>query len=235
MNVCVNVCGQAPSSRPAQVCGLAVAHSDRTLLAGDSLGFVYVFNIEGYCWNGPPAERGPPALLSTWRAHIERLLSLDFAEEHRALITSSIDCTVRLWTLEGHFIGTCGQPTPWNLYSPTSFQHPMVPYDVLVDPASLPAESTEAPQATEGTDTQDTEGGREGLLHVLRSPLPTAAAAAAKPADETCRDKEPIEPLLKPAVQQFQVDDETIAQQIRQKSYSSGRGTAFHVIILDTN
>ena len=34
--------------------------------------------------------------------------------------------------------GTFGQPEPWDVYSVKSFQHPMVPYDVLIDPLSLP-------------------------------------------------------------------------------------------------
>ena len=53
-------------------------------------------------------------------------------------MTSSTDGTVRLWTLEGHFVGTFGQPLKWNIYDSSSFQHPMAPYDVLMDPGSIP-------------------------------------------------------------------------------------------------
>ena len=31
--------------------------------------------------------------------------SLDICEEYETLLTSSVDCTVRMWTLNGHFIG----------------------------------------------------------------------------------------------------------------------------------
>jgi len=55
-------------------------------------------------------------------------------ENQNCLITSSTDCTVRLWTLDGHFIGTFGQPLKWDIYDSSSYQHPMAPYDVLVDP-----------------------------------------------------------------------------------------------------
>ena len=54
------------------------------------------------------------------------------------LMTSSSDCTVRLWTIEGHFVGTFGQPLKWDIYDSSSYQHPMAPYDVLVDPGSIP-------------------------------------------------------------------------------------------------
>lgn len=59
-------------------------------------------------------------------------------ENQNCLITSSTDCTVRLWTLDGHFIGTFGQPLKWDIYDSSSYQHPMAPYDVLVDPESIP-------------------------------------------------------------------------------------------------
>lgn len=38
-----------------------------------------------------------------------------------------------------NFKGTLGQPEQWDLHNPATFQHPMVPYDVLVDPLSLPS------------------------------------------------------------------------------------------------
>ena len=34
--------------------------------------------------------------------------------------------------------GTFGQSIPWNLYDPATYQHPLVPLDVLTDPKSLP-------------------------------------------------------------------------------------------------
>lgn len=37
-----------------------------------------------------------------------------------------------LWT------GTFGQPDSWDIYKPSTYRHPMVPYDVLIDPMSLP-------------------------------------------------------------------------------------------------
>jgi hypothetical protein len=37
------------------------------------------------------------------------------------------------------FLGTFGQPDPWDVFNPDTFQHPMAPYDVLVDPLSLPS------------------------------------------------------------------------------------------------
>lgn len=35
--------------------------------------------------------------------------------------------------------GTFGQPEQWSLHTTSSWQHPAVPYEVLVDPLSMPA------------------------------------------------------------------------------------------------
>ncbi|WAQ98652.1 hypothetical protein MAR_023025 [Mya arenaria] len=40
--------------------------------------------------------------------------------------------------MDGHYVGTFGQPDPWDIYNQGTWQHPMVPYDVLIDPMSLP-------------------------------------------------------------------------------------------------
>lgn len=36
------------------------------------------------------------------------------------------------------YLGTFGQPKLWDINQEVSYQHPMVPYDVLVDPLSVP-------------------------------------------------------------------------------------------------
>ena len=41
-----------------------------------------------------------------------------------------------------HLSGTFGQPNVWDITTPTSYQHPMAPYDVLVDPLSVPKHPT---------------------------------------------------------------------------------------------
>ncbi len=78
------------------------------------------------------------AVVTNWRGHVESVTAMVMVEEHRMLLTSSLDCTVRVWTTDGEYVGTFGQPEPWDVYNPSTFQHPMVPYDVLIDPMSLP-------------------------------------------------------------------------------------------------
>lgn len=40
-------------------------------------------------------------------------------------------------------LGTFGQPKKWDIFDASTFQHPMAPYDVLMDPGSLPEISVE--------------------------------------------------------------------------------------------
>ena len=77
-------------------------------------------------------------MVKTWRAHIQNISSIEYIETARILITSSIDCTIRVWTPDGKYIGTFGQDEIWNLYDIKTYKHPLVPYDVLVDQQSLP-------------------------------------------------------------------------------------------------
>ncbi len=64
--------------------------------------------------------------IARWKAHSQEVVSVEYVpHETRPLVLSaSGDGTVRLWTLEGHFIGTFGQEQPWDLKSPATFQHP---------------------------------------------------------------------------------------------------------------
>lgn len=45
-------------------------------------------------------------------------------ETQPLVLSGAGDGTVRLWTMSGHYIGTFGQDQPWDLKSPTTFQHP---------------------------------------------------------------------------------------------------------------
>ncbi|CAF1671583.1 unnamed protein product, partial [Adineta ricciae] len=107
----------------------------RLLFAADSLGFLFIYEIERYALH---PESSPPRCLRSWRGHVDSVTGLEYIEQAQVIITSSLDWTIRLWNLHGFFIGTFGQSIPWNLYDPATYQHPSVPLDVLTDPKSLP-------------------------------------------------------------------------------------------------
>ncbi|XP_071107369.1 WD repeat-containing protein on Y chromosome-like [Haliotis cracherodii] len=67
----------------------------------------------------PPPQRSKPEknmktprLLNSFRAHICSINSITFIEDRELIITASVDCAIRLWTICGRYIGTFGEK--WN-------------------------------------------------------------------------------------------------------------------------
>lgn len=125
-----------PSREKSPISSIAVTVDDSYLYAADESGFVYVHNIKDYALQN--AEQEAPKYVNHWRAHLKLVLSLEVIDEDCVLLSCSADCTVRLWSLEGEYIGTFGQTEPWEIFTPSSWKHPMVPYEILIDPQSMP-------------------------------------------------------------------------------------------------
>jgi len=118
---------------------IEVNGSNTVLATGDSTGHIRLYNISEYCKEG--IERQAPPLLSTWRAHTSSITCFDFILDlcaYELLLSGSDDCSVRLWTGKGHYVGTLGQTARWDIRDEESYAHPRVPKDVLVEPIELP-------------------------------------------------------------------------------------------------
>uniref|UniRef100_A0A3P9P7S5 WD40 repeat domain 95 n=1 Tax=Poecilia reticulata TaxID=8081 RepID=A0A3P9P7S5_POERE len=97
---------------------------EKTLLyAADRMGYIYIYNMETF----DPEQRSPREHF--WRAHTSSI-TLQIVTSDQVVLTSSTDHTVRLWTF--------GQPEMWSVQIPSSWIHPGVPYEVLIDPLSVP-------------------------------------------------------------------------------------------------
>ncbi|XP_077992887.1 cilia- and flagella-associated protein 337-like [Glandiceps talaboti] len=86
----------------------------------------------------PPPSTNPeetvkePLKLNAYRAHLQAVNHVEYAEEKELIITSSTDCSVRLWTLCGRYIGTFGQKGGWD-----KLADPIIPEKV---PRRLPGD-----------------------------------------------------------------------------------------------
>lgn len=60
-----------------------------------------------------------PHLLVAYRAHLRPITCIAYASDREVVITSSIDCTIRMFTLTGRYIGFMGQSVPWGPLRPT--------------------------------------------------------------------------------------------------------------------
>ncbi|XP_068123133.1 cilia- and flagella-associated protein 337-like [Hyperolius riggenbachi] len=125
-----------PSRAGTQISSLAVNKDNSLLFAGDFIGYIYAYDLKDYAIHGP--EKDPPSSVGHWRAHVNMITQLEVIDEDKVLLSSSSDCAVRLWSLNGEFIGTFGQADPWEVFTPASWKHPMVPYEILIDPESMP-------------------------------------------------------------------------------------------------
>ncbi|XP_059188071.1 WD repeat-containing protein on Y chromosome [Centropristis striata] len=116
---------------------LATADKDTLLYAADRIGYVYVYNMEKFV----PEQKSPKAE-NFWRAHTSTITGLQIVDNDQVVLTSSTDYTVRLWSAHGEFIGTFGQSESWSVHISSSWKHPAVPYEVLIDPLSMPDDET---------------------------------------------------------------------------------------------
>ncbi|KAG1951866.1 EF-hand calcium-binding domain-containing protein [Pimephales promelas] len=116
---------------------LALTQDDSMLFTADHVGFIYVYDVKQYAL-GP--EQNPPKKVNFWRAHISSITSLKTIDKDQFLLTSSLDFSVRLWSIHGEFIGTFGQSERWSINTPSSWKHPAVPSEILIDPLSMPSQ-----------------------------------------------------------------------------------------------
>lgn len=77
----------------------------------------YIEGLTSMRWNRPPPESSlplttlkEPPLRISFRAHTKAIRHLECVNERDMIITSSDDCSVRLWTRCGRYVGTFGEP-----------------------------------------------------------------------------------------------------------------------------
>ncbi|XP_066558971.1 WD repeat-containing protein on Y chromosome [Amia ocellicauda] len=72
------------------------------------------FQNETEVLDGWSVSLTPPPLLSSWRCHLKAVTSLEYVDRFQLIVTASLDCNVRLWSIAGKYIGTFGQGL-WNV------------------------------------------------------------------------------------------------------------------------
>ncbi|XP_014668843.1 PREDICTED: WD repeat-containing protein on Y chromosome-like [Priapulus caudatus] len=111
----------AAHDRGESVVALQTDAANRLLVSGDSKGYVRVWDISRYCTTAPSGDRRDasfPVLLNSFRGHLKAITNLDYVEESRLIVSCSADCSIRLWSLCGRYVGTFGQDKPWSLAAP---------------------------------------------------------------------------------------------------------------------
>ena len=173
---------------------LASDSHNRYLITGDTAGYVRIWLMENYCTDSQEQvnwafykQKFPilgrhlslmrrmlkldflkasfrPHILNSFRAHLRTVMSVDYVEAHDLLVTSSADCSVRLWTLCGRFIGIFGQKKFWSLSLPVKLRElPVrIPRDVH--------------RVASSTTLKVMHGGRHPKWHLVRMGILLAAS-----------------------------------------------------------
>lgn len=134
----------AATDEDSNVLALATDPSNEMLITGDSSGHITVWDISSYCisraesiiaqvWSttqraaGNPDDNpeGKPPQLTSWHGHQDSVVSVEYLSRSQGalLLSASKDCTARLWTLDGQYIGMFGQKRLWNIDDPSSYRH----------------------------------------------------------------------------------------------------------------
>ncbi|XP_031555888.1 WD repeat-containing protein on Y chromosome-like [Actinia tenebrosa] len=125
------------------ILALATDSSNNILLTGDSNGYISIWDISNYCisraesiiaqvWSTTQrmssmddiAEAPPPRMIS-WQAHSGAVVSLEVVSRdgRTFVISASSDCTARLWTLKGDFVGMFGQKKMWDTDDESTYKY----------------------------------------------------------------------------------------------------------------
>ncbi|XP_076002332.1 cilia- and flagella-associated protein 337 [Genypterus blacodes] len=171
---------------------MAKGGGDTLLYAADHIGYIHVYNTEKFTLKPQPKQ---PRAEYMWRAHTNKVTGLQIVDSDQVVLTSSTDGTVRLWSACGEFVGTFGQSERWNVHISSSWMHPAVPYEVLIDPLSMPVHKflNAKSRLTDSTDPDGAEIDRRGAKSEetrgeQRLPLPSIRDTDVEENEIFCRE-----------------------------------------------
>ncbi|XP_052069658.1 WD repeat-containing protein on Y chromosome-like isoform X4 [Mytilus californianus] len=121
----------APDDKDESVLSMCTDQDNDRLFTSDTQGNIKIWDIKNYCTKAEERRiKSPPPLLEQWKAHDSPIVSIEYIlhETGEYLVTASTDKTARLWTIEGHYVGTFGQKKSWNLKNPMTWMHPRTPW-----------------------------------------------------------------------------------------------------------
>lgn len=102
-----------------------------TLFVGGSKGHIAIYDVSEFNIDSKRDLKFACLNKNSWRAHVDSISSLSYVAESKVVISSSADSTIRVWTLEGVFIGAFGQDSTWILGDPSTFMP--LPNDLLAE------------------------------------------------------------------------------------------------------
>ncbi|KAI8898271.1 WD40-repeat-containing domain protein [Globomyces pollinis-pini] len=109
------------------------------LVTGDAKGNIVIYDIQNAGIENQSDLTDCSSVMPikiAFKAHAASITCVEIMETNSLIVSSSVDCTVRIFTCLGEFIGVLGQPTSWDIGTPSTYVHPFLPWDIY-DPTSL--------------------------------------------------------------------------------------------------
>lgn len=91
------------------------------IMIGGCYGHVRLLSVESLLADlyKEGSESDPSrSVINFWRAHLTGISSCNFIEHHDMVLTGSVDCAVRLWSIDGSHVGTFGDQS-WYFEDPS--------------------------------------------------------------------------------------------------------------------
>ncbi|ELT96575.1 hypothetical protein CAPTEDRAFT_219855 [Capitella teleta] len=106
------------------------------IITGDIKGYLTLWDVGKFLEKPTSENKDLVKQVICWRAHLAKVVELSYIESIKAIVSGSIDGSVRIWWgNRGRFIGFFGQHRPFNF--PTSedtARTPVLPYDINEGP-----------------------------------------------------------------------------------------------------
>ncbi|GFS05235.1 WD repeat-containing protein 64 [Elysia marginata] len=128
----------SPLTRRTGVPVTAVCHDAdvNILVTGDSKGYLTMWDVRQFLED--PQTEDPNCLkqIVCWRAHMSKVVSLVYVDLQKAIYSSSLDGSVRVWYgSKGRFVGFFGQHRPFNFpASEDAVNNSVLPFDINEGP-----------------------------------------------------------------------------------------------------
>ncbi|XP_035826428.1 WD repeat-containing protein 64 [Aplysia californica] len=106
------------------------------LVIGDNKGYLTLWDVKQFLEDPETEDSNCLKQQVCWRAHMSKIVSLVYVDAQKAILSSSMDGSVRLWWgMKGRFVGFFGQHRPFNFPSSEDTGHAAVlPYDISEGP-----------------------------------------------------------------------------------------------------
>mmetsp|Transcript_37768 Transcript_37768/g.61203 ORF Transcript_37768/g.61203 Transcript_37768/m.61203 type:complete len:933 (-) Transcript_37768:1406-4204(-) len=123
------------------IISMSTDQSDSYIFTADAAGYVKVWDVSHICERIAASDSPLLVELSHWRAHMAAIVSVDYIDRSKMVLTASTDGTISMWTLQGAHVGVFRPGSNWNLVDPSTFMNSNpVPVEIVVAAKKKPNE-----------------------------------------------------------------------------------------------